>query len=108
MTGPHPGSVPHRRCAACRQRRPKGELLRFVRTPGGGPPGGGGVHVEVDGPQRAPGRGAYTCLDETCVERGLQRGGLARTLRVPIGQDEAQALRASAVEYLRERTIQGA
>jgi len=85
-------SGPQRRCAACRARRPKAELLRFVRGPGG---------VEPDPEQVGPGRGGYCCPDPACVERGLRRGGLARTLRTPLSQEDAGRLAAWALEYLR-------
>ncbi|MGH2767719.1 MAG: YlxR family protein [Actinomycetota bacterium] len=86
---------PIRSCAACRARRPKGQLLRFVRNSSGG--------VELDPKGSSPGRGAYTCRDLACIERALRRGGLARTLRVTIMAAEAVRLEAmgygSCLEY---------
>jgi len=99
-----PAGQPQRRCAACRTRRPKAELLRFARVAGDD----GGSTVEIDRHQRAQGRGAYTCWNETCIGRGLTKGGIARTLRIAIRQDEAERLSARAVEYLREHTMLGA
>ncbi|HYR64026.1 MAG TPA: YlxR family protein [Actinomycetota bacterium] len=87
-----PGPV--RRCAACRDRRPKQELLRFVRQPHG---------VDLDPGQVSPGRGGYCCPDEACIEKALRRGGLARTLRTTLGNGDASRLAGRAVEYLRER-----
>ena len=39
--------------------------------------------VAVEGPSedRGPGRGAYVCLDESCIERALRGGGFRRALR---------------------------
>lgn len=39
--------------------------------------------VAVEGPNqdRGPGRGAYVCHDESCIERALRAGGLRRALR---------------------------
>ncbi|MFH1681260.1 MAG: DUF448 domain-containing protein [Candidatus Eisenbacteria bacterium] len=57
---------PIRTCLGCRERRPQGELLRFVRG------GDGGVRVG----RTLPGRGYYVCGLENCVlklERGLKR-----------------------------------
>lgn len=96
---------PQRRCAACRTRRPKAELLRFARVTGAA---GAAAGVEFDGNQRKPGRGAYTCPDERCIERGLAKGGVGRTLKVAIRQDEAERLSRRAVEYLREHRPLGA
>jgi uncharacterized protein len=38
--------------------------------------------VSVDPLASAPGRGAYVCIDEVCVERAWKSGSLARALRV--------------------------
>jgi predicted RNA-binding protein YlxR (DUF448 family) len=89
--------APVRRCAACRTRRPKKELLRFVRQSHG---------VEVDPEQLRPGRGGYCCLDQACIDKALRRGGLARTLRIALGKAEVARLSAQAVEYLREHSAQ--
>lgn len=45
--------VPMRTCVVCREKRPKRELLRIVRTPEG--------EVVVDPVGRANGRGGYVC-----------------------------------------------
>ena len=89
--------APVRRCVACRTRRPKKELLRFVRQSHG---------VEMDPGQLRPGRGGYCCPDQACIDKALGRGGLARTLRTALGQAEETRLAAEAVEYLRECTPQ--
>ena len=46
---------------------------------------------------------ARTTLREI-FERGLRRGGLARTLRTPLSQEDAGRLAAWALEYLRVST----
>jgi len=38
----------------------------------------------VDPTGRAPGRGAYVCVDPGCRERALARGALARALGTPV------------------------
>ena len=40
----------------------------------------GTIAVEMPNEDRGPGRGAYVCPDESCIERAL-RGGLRRGLR---------------------------
>ena len=86
-----------RRCAACRTRRPKSELLRFVRQSHG---------IELDPEQRRPGRGGYCCPEPACVDKALRRGGLARTLRTALGEAAVARLAAESVEYLREHSAQ--
>jgi predicted RNA-binding protein YlxR (DUF448 family) len=45
--------VPLRTCVVCKEKKPKRELLRIVRTPEG--------EVVVDSTGRANGRGGYVC-----------------------------------------------
>jgi predicted RNA-binding protein YlxR (DUF448 family) len=58
--------IPIRQCIACRERRPKRELLRIVMTEGG---------PVLDPTGRKPGRGAYVCPDrpECWAEKKLRR-----------------------------------
>ncbi|MGK0618480.1 YlxR family protein [Meiothermus cerbereus] len=58
--------IPIRQCIACRERRPKQELLRIVITEGG---------PVLDLTGRKPGRGAYVCPDRPgCwAEKKLRR-----------------------------------
>jgi predicted RNA-binding protein YlxR (DUF448 family) len=58
--------LPLRTCVACRKRREKAELLRWVVSASG--------TAEPDPEGRRPGRGAYLCRDEACLGRLLTRG----------------------------------
>jgi hypothetical protein len=57
--------MPLRTCVACRRKREKAELLRWVVTGGTARP---------DPAARGPGRGAYVCRDERCLERLVRLG----------------------------------
>lgn len=59
------GHVAVRTCVGCRGRRPKAEMVRFVV-------GRQGLALG-----NAPGRGAYICKAEACLERALKRRNLA-------------------------------
>ncbi|HUU55483.1 MAG TPA: YlxR family protein [Armatimonadota bacterium] len=76
--------VPQRSCVACRQVRPKRELLRVVRTPEG--------EVRVDAAGKASGRGAYVCRDERCAQQAVKQKKLARALGVPVGEELLEAI----------------
>ena len=65
-----------RKCAGCGLERPKGEMLRVVRSPDGG------VSMDVSG--RAQGRGAYICRYTACLERALKKNAFARVLKHPV------------------------
>ena len=75
---------PERSCVACRQKLPKRELVRIVRTPYGA------VKVDPDG--KEAGRGAYLCWSPECWQQGIGKGALQRSLKVPISPEEQSQL----------------
>jgi len=79
--------IPQRTCVACRQARPKQELLRIVRTPQG--------EIKVDVTGKAAGRGAYVCRRERCAEQALKQKKLARALAAPAGEEILERIRES-------------
>ena len=54
-------SVPMRMCIACREMKPKKELLRIVKNAEG--------DIFVDASGKAAGRGAYICTAEACQKK---------------------------------------
>ena len=54
-------TVPMRTCIACREMKPKKEMLRVVRN------ADGEIFVDVTG--KAAGRGAYVCGGEECMKK---------------------------------------
>lgn len=70
---------PERTCVGCRTRRPQGELVRLVAA-------GGRVVPAQPG---APGRGAYVCPRQECVEAADRRRAFARAFRGPVIMDPA-------------------
>ena len=53
--------VPQRMCIACRQMKPKKELIRIVKSPDG--------NIELDFKGKKNGRGAYVCNDGECIKK---------------------------------------
>ena len=82
--------IPTRSCVACRTSRPKRDLLRVVRAPGGG--------VVADETGRLSGRGAYVCRDLACIERALDRGALSRALETPVPEELRAGLLATGLQ----------
>jgi predicted RNA-binding protein YlxR (DUF448 family) len=72
-------------CVACKQMRPKRELIRVVRTTDGG--------VRVDPTSKIAGRGAYVCPTDQCAEAGVREGRLQHALEVPIPEETHEELR---------------
>ena len=83
--------VPQRTCVGCRQVRPKGDMVRVVRTSDKG--------VQVDLTGKRAGRGAYLCPQQTCWEGALSRGGLEQALRTSLTSQEREALMAFSAAY---------
>lgn len=79
--------TPQRMCIACRQSRPKSELLRAVRTPDG--------QVLVDRTGKMNGRGAYLCPDKACLQKAIRSNALFRTLQVQVDDDMIKQLEES-------------
>jgi len=69
-----PRHVPLRRCVACRESRPKRELIRLVRTGAVGDAGAGGWALDLR--QRAGGRGTSIC--PVCALAALRHDDAAR------------------------------
>ena len=83
---PRPRHVPQRTCIACKQVRPKRELLRIVRTPQG--------HVELDPTGKKSGRGAYLCAKRSCWDLALRKGKLEHEFELTLLPEDRAALEA--------------
>ncbi|HEU5375086.1 MAG TPA: YlxR family protein [Ktedonobacteraceae bacterium] len=77
---------PIRTCIACRESKPKRELLRVVRTPDG--------HVLLDATGKKAGRGAYLCAKLNCWELALKRKRLEQTFEIAVSPEDLEALNA--------------
>jgi predicted RNA-binding protein YlxR (DUF448 family) len=77
-----------RTCIACRQKRPKRELVRIVRTPEG--------NIEVDPKGKSSGRGAYLCSDQTCWALALDHEKLGRALKCQVSAADVAGLKQFA------------
>ena len=80
-----PKKIPMRMCVACREMRPKKELIRVVRTPEG--------WVTLDRTGRANGRGAYLCDSVDCLSRAVKTRALERALETRIDESIFDSLR---------------
>ena len=55
--------IPERMCVACRQMKPKNELVRIVNT---------GEAVVIDSTGKLGGRGVYICRCKECISKSLK------------------------------------
>lgn len=69
--------TPLRMCITCRQMKPKGELVKVVKTENG---------AELDKNQKKFGRGAYICKNAECIENAKKRRALARHFKMSVSE----------------------
>ena len=67
--------VPMRTCIACRENKPKKELIRIVKS---------GEDISLDFTGKKNGRGAYICNDKGCVEKLKKQKLLNRAFSMPV------------------------
>ena len=94
MIAPPKGTkhIPERTCVYCRQKKPKWEMVRIVRTPEG--------NLEIDSRGKKAGRGAYLCRQQSCWEAGLAKKKLEHALKTEIVPEQ----RAGLLEYSKKLT----
>lgn len=81
-----PKKIPMRQCLGCREMKPKGELIRVVRSPEG--------EISLDFKGKKPGRGAYVCPKEGCLAKAKKARSLERAFSAPIDAQVYEALEA--------------
>ena len=71
-----PRKIPMRQCAGCREKKPKKELIRVVRSPEGA--------ISLDTTGKAPGRGAYVCPAPECMKKAQKSRAIERALETAV------------------------
>lgn len=90
--------MPLRSCIACREKHPKRDLIRLVRTPEG--------TIEIDPRGKRSGRGAYLCRKPQCWEAALQPRRLSQALKCQVGAEEVAELKAQALPFIEESAVE--
>lgn len=83
--------IPLRKCSGCGEMRPKGELVRVVRSPEG--------ELSMDLTGRKAGRGAYVCRHLACLQQARKAKRLERSF--------ACAIPEAIYDRLEEELMQG-
>ncbi len=71
--------IPMRMCTACREMKPKRELVRIVKTPEG--------EIKLDLTGKLNGRGAYICKSVECLKKAEKIGALSRAFSCQISKE---------------------
>lgn len=80
-----PKKIPQRTCMGCQTKKDKRELVRIVRSPEG--------EITVDLTGKKPGRGAYICPNQDCLEKVIKSKRLERSLETTISQEVYEILK---------------
>lgn len=76
--------IPQRMCIACRQMKPKGELIRIVKS---------NDTVMLDESKRRDGRGAYICKNDECITAAKKRRALSKHFKTAVSDEIYDAAR---------------
>ena len=71
-------------CIACREGRPKKELVRVVASEEG---------LKADETGKAHGRGAYVCPDVACLDKAKKTRAFERALETPLTEDAYNSIK---------------
>ena len=82
--------IPQRTCIGCNEKKDKTELIRIVKSPEG--------EISVDKTGKKPGRGAYICDNENCLEKVIKSKRLSKVLETEITGDVYEYLRGVIVD----------
>ncbi|NLO88891.1 MAG: YlxR family protein [Clostridia bacterium] len=88
--------IPERMCVGCREKKPKRDMVRIVRSPEG--------NVELDFTGKKSGRGAYICYNITCLEKAQKNKALERALQINIQPELWVELDAALEKAAKERS----
>ena len=87
--------IPMRQCMGCNEHKPKGDLLRVVRSPEG--------TISLDTTGRASGRGAYLCRDVQCLRRARKSRRIENTLECTIPEEVWDRMEEELERYADEQ-----
>ena len=82
--------IPMRTCIACRQMKPKKEMLRIVKTADG--------DIFYDPTGKAAGRGAYICGAEECMKKLGDKKLLHKAFSADVTQEVYTSVKEQSVE----------
>ena len=76
---PKTKKIPMRMCIACREMKPKQEMMRVVKNADG--------EIYADPTGKAPGRGAYVCNNDECHQKLNVKKLLHKTFSTDVPMD---------------------
>jgi hypothetical protein len=81
---------PQRTCMGCNEKKDKKELIRVVKSSDG--------QINIDKTGKMPGRGAYICDKEECLQKAIKTKRLERVLETQFDNDIYEKIRGVIIE----------
>lgn len=76
--------IPMRQCVGCGEMKEKRTMTRIIKTAEG--------EISLDTTGKKNGRGAYLCMDSSCLQKAKKNKGLERSLKTTIPQEVYEML----------------
>lgn len=86
-----PRKIPLRKCTGCNEMKNKKEMIRIVKDQEG--------NFSLDFNGKKPGRGAYICPDEACLNKAEKNRGLERSFKASVDPNIYEQLRKELENY---------
>ena len=81
--------IPMRMCIACREMKPKKELIRVVKTVDG---------IRLDKTGKLAGRGAYVCPCESCIKKLNKQKIINKVFQMDVSADVYKSIEEDFLE----------
>jgi predicted RNA-binding protein YlxR (DUF448 family) len=91
-------AMPIRTCIGCRGKLPKKDLLRFVRDAAG--------DLQTDSTGKLPGRGAYVCQSQACINSTFRSQKINAHLRVNLSKQAINSFKQELLNLVSHRNAE--
>ena len=91
-------AMPIRTCIGCRGKFPKNDLLRFVRNAAG--------NLQTDSTGKLPGRGAYVCQSQACINITFKSQKINIHLRSNFSRQVIDSFKQELLSLMSHRNVE--
>jgi predicted RNA-binding protein YlxR (DUF448 family) len=91
-------AIPIRTCTGCRGKFPKNDLLRFVRDTAG--------NLQTDPMGKLPGRGAYVCQSQACINVTFKSQKINTHLRSNLSRQIIDSFKQELLNLVSHRNVE--
>jgi predicted RNA-binding protein YlxR (DUF448 family) len=91
-------AMPIRTCIGCRGKLPKKDLLRFVRDAAG--------DLQTDSTGKLPGRGAYVCQSQACINVTFKSQKINAHLRSNLSRQVIDSFKQELLSLVSHRNVE--